>query len=158
MKKLLLLGSIMIVGATAFAESVSAPVKIRAEIVADNLIISDINGRPILLDFGKISNVKETASNAEVEYKITSTSEVTEDMNLGIVLNSETPVLGHVNQAIDQSIETKIALDKKIGSIPTGGTEYRGVIKGTILGDDKGSLGKEVGMYEGQSELTVTKL
>ena len=155
MKKLLLLSSLLALGATTFAAS--APVKIQAEITADNLIISDINGRPILLDFGKISNAATTASNAQVEYKVTSTSAVTGDTTLVMELTGgETPVLAHTNQTISDTIATTIALDKEEGTIAAGGTEYRGFIRGTILGDQTGSNGKELGMYEGQSELTVT--
>ena len=156
MKKLLLLSSLLALGATTFAaDSASAPVKIQAEITADNLIISDINGRPILLDFGKISNAATTASNAQVEYKVTSTSAVTGETTLGMELTGgEAPVLAHTNQTISDTIATTIALDKAEGTIATGGTEYRGFIRGTINGTD--SLSKTAGMYEGQSGLTVT--
>lgn len=155
MKKLLLLSSLLALGATTFAAS--APVKIQAEITADNLIISDINGRPILLDFGKISNAATTASNAQVEYKVTSTSAVVGDTTLGMELTGgEEPVLAHTNQTISDTIATTIALDKAEGAIAAGGTEYRGFIRGTILGDTTGSKDKTAGMYEGQSELTVT--
>lgn len=161
MKKLLLLSSLLALGATTFAatsgDSASAPVKIQAEITADNLIISDINGRPILLDFGKISNAATTASNAQVEYKVTSTSAVVGDTTLGMELTGgEEPVLAHTNQTISDTIATTIALDKAEGAIAAGGTEYRGFIRGTILGDTTGSKDKTAGMYEGQSELTVT--
>ncbi|MGL4652153.1 hypothetical protein [Cetobacterium sp.] len=153
MKKLLLVSSLLVLGATTFAAS--APVKIQAEITADNLIISDINGRPILLDFGKISNAATTASNAQVEYKVTSTSAVTGDTTLEMELTGgETPVLAHTNQTISDTIATTIALDKATGTIADGGTEYRGFIRGTINGAD--SNAKTAGMYEGQSELTVT--
>ena len=56
MKKLLMAMAILAVGVTAFGEEkASAPVKVRAELVKQNIVISDINGRPILLDFEKIS-------------------------------------------------------------------------------------------------------
>ena len=51
MKKLLMAMAILVVGATAFGANKTATtdVRVRAELVNEGLVISDIDGRPILL-------------------------------------------------------------------------------------------------------------
>lgn len=76
MKKLLMLGAILALGTTiAYGAELpvtdSTDVKVRAEITDDTLVITDLNGNPIVLDFGKISNNSTGIHNAEVGYKVT---------------------------------------------------------------------------------------
>ncbi|MDO4589179.1 MAG: hypothetical protein Q4B33_04895, partial [Fusobacterium sp.] len=63
MKKLLMLGAILVLGATAFAKGglvqpndenvAEANVTVKAQLVAENLVISDLEGNPLVLDFEK---------------------------------------------------------------------------------------------------------
>lgn len=71
MKKLLMLGAILVLGATAFAEDAKvdkaqnvneATVTVKAKLVAENLVISDLEGNPIVLDFGRVSKLRKTGT------------------------------------------------------------------------------------------------
>ena len=59
MKKLLMIGAILAIGTTMAygetTENVTTDVKVIAEIVNENFVITDLDGNPIVLDFGKIS-------------------------------------------------------------------------------------------------------
>lgn len=78
MKKLLMLGAILALGTTMAygAETATADVKVIAEIVNENFMITDLDGDEIVLDFGKISGVAYQMGNSTVRevsegYKIT---------------------------------------------------------------------------------------
>lgn len=77
MKKLLMMGAILALGTTmaygdAQDETVATDVKVRAQIVAENLVITDLDGNPIELDFGKVSQLQKTGySKAYEGYKVT---------------------------------------------------------------------------------------
>ena len=71
MKKLLMLGAILVLGATAFAADANvdekmneneATVTVKAKLVAENLVISDLEGNPIVLDFGRVSKLRKTGT------------------------------------------------------------------------------------------------
>ncbi len=79
MKKLLMLGAILALGTTmayGAPEEATADVKVIAEIVSDNFMITDLDGDEIVLDFGKISGVAYQMGDSTVRevsegYKIT---------------------------------------------------------------------------------------
>lgn len=80
MKKLLMIGAILALGTTmAYGATTkgddgkaSADVKVIADIVAENLVITDLNGEEIILDFGKVSQLQRSGvSNAHEGYKVT---------------------------------------------------------------------------------------
>lgn len=80
MKKLLMLGAILVLGATAFAADSKvdelkneneATVTVKAKLVAENLVISDLEGNPIVLDFGRVSKLRKTGtSEARTGYMV----------------------------------------------------------------------------------------
>ena len=80
MKKLLMLGAILVLGATAFAADSSiddlenvndATVTVKAKLVAENLVISDLEGNPIVLDFGRVSKLRDKGtSEARTGYMV----------------------------------------------------------------------------------------
>lgn len=79
MKKLLMLGAILVLGATAFAKEAApelenqseAKVTVKARLVAENLVISDLEGNPIILDFGKVSKTRDKGtSEAKTGYMV----------------------------------------------------------------------------------------
>lgn len=168
MKKLLMIGAILAIGTTiAYGEPAegSTDVKVRAEITDDTLTITDLNGNPIILDFGKISNKSTGVHNAEVGYKIT----WGEGVATGLSSNELTMELGgqdtegklgeakkvriyyNGNQtagAKESSFNTVVGLDKysfELGATPTA-TEYTGKVLGTIDTKDVNTL---AGVVEG---------
>ena len=80
MKKLLMLGAILVLGATAFAADTDideaqneneATVTVKAKLVKENLVISDLEGNPIVLDFGRISSFRDKGtSEARTGYMV----------------------------------------------------------------------------------------
>lgn len=153
MKKLLMLGAILALGTTmAYGNSYEgeADVKVRAEITDDTLVITDLNGNPIVLDFGKISNKSTGVHNAEVGYKVTWGSNVatgatsnTLKMELGgqdtVGKDGAKKVRIYYGDKLEAgyketSFNTIVGLDKysfELGASPTA-TEYTGKVLGTI--------------------------
>lgn len=187
MKKLLMVGAILAIGTTmAYAQDYTgeANVKVRAEITAQELIITDLNGNPIVLDFGKISNKSTGVHNAEVGYKIT----WGEGVSMGSTSNQLTMELGgqdtvgtdgaktvkiyynddQTAEAKETSFETVVGLDKysfDLGKSSTA-TEYTGKVLGTIDttsvnavvdGDDSNKTFADLktGEYLGETTLSV---
>lgn len=79
MKKLLMLGAILAMGAVSFAydsaaenpNTNEASVKVKAELVKNNLVITDLEGNPIVLDFKRVSSLRDKGtSEAQVGYKV----------------------------------------------------------------------------------------
>lgn len=167
MKKLLMAMAILAVGATAFGAvqgEGKEPVKVKAELVDEKLEISDIDGRPILLDFGKISKSRTTEALATVEFKVTSTGAVTADtlkLELGGVsstANTANVEITHINPTItDNSMTAKLGLDKyeaQVQKTDNADTIHTGRINGVLEATEWD--GKEIGVYEGQTELKAT--
>lgn len=170
MKKLLMAMAILAVGVTAFGEEkASAPVKVRAELVKQNIVISDINGRPILLDFEKISTTQKTDKNAFVDFKVEATGTTANFTGITLELGKsnaattpDTVTLTNIDASLN-SKNTMIAnlkLDKYDGTVDKGLTQggviHTGRINGTIKADQWGSDAANTGVYEGQTELKVT--
>lgn len=180
MKKLLMAMAILAVGATAFGatKTADAPVKVRAEIVDDEIIISDINGRPILLDFEKISLSQTTDKNAYVDFKIQSTGTTANFTKLDLTLGGQSTAANPTNVELtnldsslkkDNVMTANLKLDKySVGTVDTtltnGGTIHTGRINGTLKpaewkdanNDQTENDPVATGVYEGQTELKVT--
>lgn len=167
MKKLLMAMAILAVGATAFGaeQKADAPVRVRAEIVEESLVISDINGRPILLDFEKISKQQKTDKNAFVDFKVEAAGGIPNVQSFALVLGkssaSTTPeevTLTNIDasKTNNNTLTANLKLDKYEGATGnlTAGTVHTGRINGTIKANTWTS--NEIGVYEGQTELKVT--
>lgn len=166
MKKLLTGSLLLGAGAVSFAavdtpQTAAANVKVTAQVVADNLVISDLNGRPIVLDFGKISSQKTTGvSNARVDFKVekvgTEGSDLTDvDITLAGLDGTNKVHLLNTNVAAAQQhkeILATIALNAASGTFV--GNEYVGFIQGTI--EAKDSTGKDPSTYENVLVLNAT--
>lgn len=143
------------------AQTAAANVKVTAQVVADNLVISDLNGRPIVLDFGKISNQKASGvSNARVDFKVekvgangSALTGVTVAL-AGLDGNNNVQLL-NTNVAAetkDKQMPATIALNAAEGTFV--GNEYVGFIQGTIAATD--SQNKAASTYENVLVLNAT--
>ena len=165
MKKLLMAMAILAVGTTAFGaeKKADAPVKVRAELINSNLSISDINGRPILLDFEKISINEAGPRHAFVDFKVETTEEIQNVQTMKFVLGksdsnatADDVTLANIDATKTGTMIAKLKLDKYDGATGTlaKGTVHKGRINGTLTKDQWN--GKDEGVYEGQTELKVT--
>lgn len=167
MKKLLMAMAILAVGTTAFGvdQTADAPVRVRAELVSQNLVISDIDGRPILLDFQKISKSEAGPRHAFVDFKVEATSQITGVNNMKFVLGqsdsaatSDDVTLTNIDatKTSNNTMIAKLKLDSYEGATGTlaKGTIHTGRINGTLTNSEWNT--KEAGVYEGQTELKVT--
>lgn len=171
MKKILVATAILALGVVAYGadKTASAPVRVRAEIVTGDLTISDIDGRPILLDFGKIASSRTSDANTFVDYKIeysgtyddikskavtlvlggSSSSSAADDV---ILTNLDASLIGN------NTMTAKLKLDKYSATTPatkpTDDVIHTGRINGTLKSTEWSS--KSAGVYEGQTELKVT--
>lgn len=171
MKKILMATAILALGVVAYGvdKTASAPVRVRAEIVTGDLTISDIDGRPILLDFGKIASSRISDANAFVDYKIEYSGTYTDVSNKGITLelgtstSESTPdsvTLTNIDSSLtnNNTMKAKLKLDKYSATTPatepTDDVIHTGRINGTLKSTEWSS--KSAGVYEGQTELKVT--
>lgn len=163
MKKLLMLGAILVLGATAFAKEAApelenqseAKVTVKARLVAENLVISDLEGNPIILDFGKVSKTRalgtsETKTGYMVRYvgdesKLTGGDTQKLAMELkgttGDYVKTAVPVtLAEVSQEKDHAADTfevTVGLNTYEGTMPAkvdghDYAEYTGMVFGTL--------------------------
>lgn len=166
MKKLLMATAILALGATAFGvdKTATSDVRVRAELVNEGLVISDIDGRPIVLDFKKINTARTTDAAATVEFKVESTGEI-QAGNLTLALggkngvddNGLTKVTITSLKDLKTTMEPRIGLDVKEAQIDANtqaGTIHTGRINGTLTKDQW--AGKDPAVYEGFTQLTVT--
>lgn len=181
MKKILMATAILALGVVAYGvdKTASAPVRVRAEIVKGDLTISDIDGRPILLDFGKIAPSRTADANAFVDYKIEYSGSAYDIQNKTITLGLGTAnntskvdevTITNIDATLteDNSMTAKLQLDTYTATAPkdkpTDGVIHTGRINGTLLAnewlDADGNSTKDdpvkAGVYEGQTQLTVT--
>lgn len=81
MKKLLMIGAILAMGAIVYGADAKidetsentneATVTVKAKLVAENLVISDLEGNPIVLDFGRVSKTRDSGtSEAQTGYMV----------------------------------------------------------------------------------------
>lgn len=166
MKKLLMAMAILAVGATAFGapQEATAPVRVRAEIVDEQITISDINGRPILLDFEKISKNRTSDKNAFVDFKVEAAGQLNVQ-SFALVLGKSTSAttsddvtLTNIDASLtnNNTLTANLKLDTYEGATGTldEGIIHTGRINGTIKAGSWTS--NNVGVYEGQTELKVT--
>lgn len=165
MKKLLMLGAILVLGATAFAADTDideaqneneATVTVKAKLVKENLVISDLEGNPIVLDFGRISSLRDKGtSEARTGYMVRYVG--TEELNTadrqklamtlldstsGSFVSTAVPVtLTEVSQTAGQvanRFDVAVGLNTYEGVMPAKKenghdyAEYRGEIFGTL--------------------------
>lgn len=166
MKKLLMLGAILVLGVTAFAKETTpelenqseAKVTVKAKLVGENLVISDLEGNPIVLDFGKVSKVREKGtSEAKTGYMVRyvgtgadSLSGKTEEQRklamelkgkAGYKASAVKVVLAEASQEdkkVADSFEVTVGLNSYTGVMPETNekghdyAEYTGMIFGTL--------------------------
>ena len=179
MKKLLMMGAILVLGTIAMAQAqeigkTSAPVYLQAEIVTENLIVSGIDGRDILLDFGQINkNIQDgQGRGAEAEFKVEYVgSKQVSGNNLNMVLQDKEVPMSHTTISGANIMTATLAMSDRLGTsfveqagqiqgvtslddITAKGEIYRGKITGTLPSTD--IKGATEGFYEGQTQLTVT--
>lgn len=180
MKKLLMLGVILALGATAMAEKeelgkTTAPVYLQAEIISENLVVSGIDGRDIVLDFGQINKQNvQNGRGAEAEFKVEYVgSKKSDDATLDIFLENQVVTMKHTTINDASPMVATLAMSDRLGTsyvnknggveakkikmeaVTTQGQElYRGKING-ILSKEWIAL-STVGFYEGATQLTVT--
>lgn len=167
MKKLLLVGALLALGATAFAVNpakdtqTTANVEVRAEITDDFFIISDIYGKPIVVDFGRLFADQKQSAVTFVDYKVTAkeaaeTNDIAFDITLGEKKNEPTEVVIETDKDPKNDkgrMKSFVSLSEYAGEIKVGENEYRGRINGTISVDEL--KGKQVGVYTGNTELKI---
>lgn len=171
MKKILMATAILALGVVAYGvdKTASAPVRVRAEIVTGDLTISDIDGRPILLDFGKIASSRTSDANTFVDYKIeySGTYDDIKSKAVTLVLGGSSSsaaaddvILTNLDASLtnNNTMKAKLKLDKYLATTPatepTDDVIHTGRINGTLKSTEWSS--KSAGVYEGQTELKVT--
>lgn len=162
MKKLLMLGAILVLGATAFAKETTkelenqseAKVTVKAKLVAENLVISDLEGNPIVLDFGKVSKLRDKGtSEVKTGYMVRYVGDATKleaadntlKMELkgkeGYEANAVKVVLAEASQEdkkVADSFEVTVGLNSYTGVMPLKAekghdyAEYTGMVFGTL--------------------------
>lgn len=190
MKKLLMLGAILVLGATAFAKGELAPndenvvesnVTVKAQLVAENLVISDLEGNPLVLDFEKINineqGIRKTDEGLLIKY--VGAKELDPNHSLTMELKGEkgfaktaVPVtlaaLEQVEGKAADTFEAVVGLNSYTGKLTEGtkyvGEVYEGKLYGTVNcktatanGVDGAGIAKlSTGDYEGHTVLKVT--
>ncbi len=195
MKKLLMLGAILVLGVTAFAADQNidadpntneAKVTVKARLVAENLVISDLEGNPIVLDFGKVSKTRKTGtSEAKTGYMVRYVGEKALDAAKDLTMElkgmngnyvqtavpvtlaevSQTPILGPDGnitgyEAAD-TFDVTVGLNTYKGKMPqvaVSGHDYA-EYTGTVFGtlQHSAELAKlDSGDYIGYTDLKVT--
>lgn len=192
MKKLLMLGAILVLGATAFAKGglvqpndenvAEANVTVKAQLVAENLVISDLEGNPLVLDFEKVNKretgIRETSEGLLVKYvgeKDLTNNGITMELkgDNGFVDSAVPVTLSALSQAEGKKADTfeaVVGLDSYAAKLEKGTTYdtevYQGRINGTLdcantvataNGVTKTGLAElSTGDYQGQTVLKVT--
>ena len=144
MKKLLFVTALLAMGTIAMGaapvqnDTTTADVEVRAEIVDDSLVITDIYGAPLLLDFGKIQKGSKEVRTKVLEYKVSATEAPNANLTLNLKLAGATQkqeiTLTHKDQSLpdNNTIKAYVSLDSYTGAMESGKTEYRGKILGSI--------------------------
>ena len=157
MKKLLLVTALTILGTTAFAaalgDSVAAPVEVRAKITDDSFSITDIDGKELVLDFGKVGKTSAPdVWTAEVEYKITA-GENNAETTFNVKLADKKVTLLHTDKAKGDTLTADLGLDKDKKVMAADKKTVTGIISGSIT---ENITGKATGQYKTETELTAT--
>lgn len=168
MKKLLFVTALLALGTMAFGVNptegkASANVEVKAKIVDGNFIISDIDGRPIVVNFGELYADQTQSGVASVEYKVTSkvaaeTNPIKFDITLGGKADAPTEVTISTNReqgaVASDSMKANLTLSEYKGEIAPKAKEYIGRIDGTISSTEL--AGKTVGTYLGSTKLEIS--
>ncbi len=172
MKKLLLIAALATMATTAMAANpgkdtvATADVTVRAEIIGEGLKITDVYGKPLLLDLGKAFEGEATTLFNEIEYKVSSKAAAeTNPIKLDIKLAADTLDIVNTTAGIDpikandnHKLTVNLSLDGKKGSEPSkkeilvGQTEVRGTISGSTVT----TASSKKGVYVNKIALTAT--
>lgn len=167
MKKLLFIVALMALGTVAFGEAKDptkgpqsgdtseAQVLVKAQITDDSFTITDVYGKPLILDFGKLAkNQSEPGKvwTAEVEYKITATKAPENQTKFWLALEDEQVSLKHVNNELKTTLKANLALDKTSKVMAAHKDTVTGFISGSI---SENISAKETGMYKTTTTLTA---
>lgn len=152
MKKLLMVGAILALGTTMAYGAVeeakaTADVTVKAKIVADNLTITDLNGRPIVLDFKKINKLDlNGTSRAIADYKVTyvGTEALSKDGELSMKLGGKTVPVGVELVQQDSNkpdkFEAMVALTEYTGVMPKTTDESTNTEANVYVGEIRGEV------------------
>lgn len=147
MKKLLFVAALMALGTMTFGadatlgpqsgDKATADVEVRAEIVDDSFTITDIDGKPLVLDFGKLAKDQDANGKvwtAEVEYKITATKAPDNDTVFDVALEEKQVTLKHLNNALTQNntLTATLSTDKEYVKMVSKTDTVTGFIRGSI--------------------------
>ena len=164
MKKLLLIAVLATMATTAMAVNpkqgtkVESKVEVRAEIVSGGLKITDIYGKPLILDLGQANQGEITNLSNTIEYKITSKAAAeTSPINLSVELKDTTLAIYNANADLtannaNDKLDVTLYLDKATKTIAIG----EQVVTGTITGATKTNAGNTVGRYSNSTYITAT--
>lgn len=147
MKKALLLLAIatmatnlMAAGDPGNGEEAKADVTVRAEIISDNLKITDVYGKPLVLDLGQAFFGEATTLFNEVEYKVSAKNAVTKDINLTMALGTNSLDIYNTTAGIDptqagadEKLKVTLNLDNTTKVIKSNKKEARGTISGSTV-------------------------
>lgn len=164
MKKLLFVTALLAMGTVAMGAAPiangvksDANVEVRAIIADESLAITDIDGGPIVLDFGTIQKADTQVRTATEPYKVRAVGAIDGDYNI-------TMKLGEKDQAVDVALNAKevanadlnaqLKLDKYAGVLKADKKEYIGTINGVITPTNYQKA--EVGNYVGTTTIEVT--
>ena len=164
MKKLLFVTALLamgtvVMGANAIGDGTKsdANVEVRAIIADESLAITDIDGGPIVLDFGTIQKSDTQLRTATEPYKVRAVGAIDGDYNI-------TMKLGEKDQAVDVALQAKdvvandllaqLKLDKYSGVLKADKKEYIGAINGVITSENYQKAA--VGNYVGTTTIEVT--
>lgn len=166
MKKLLFVTALLAMGTMAMGAqnpeagySQQANVQVQAQIVDDQFTITDVYGKPIIVDFGKFYNNQTTSAVTFVEYKVTSKEAALEpgiafDITLGGKASATDKTEVAISTDKDNSMNAVLVLSEYEGEIKKGTRDYIGRIDGTIANTE--ITGKPVGLYVGATQLEIT--
>ena len=137
-------------------ETAQSEVEVRVEIIDDNFLITDIYGRPLVLDFGKTQQGKAKRMTQELEYKISAKQAVGKDtefdMTIGGKGDTEVDLFDVTTAKNNDAIKSKVWVTESKIKIPKDGTEVRSKIAGAL--EIKESDKK--GLYSGKTILKAT--
>ena len=164
MKKLLLIAVLATMATTAMAENLTSgtkaesKVEVRAEIVSGGLKITDIYGKPLILDLGQANQGEATNLSNTIEYKVTakdaavaSPIELTMDLAAKLDIYNSSADLTNGGTENDK-LNVVLTLDNKSKSIATQQKE----VVGTISGATKTTQESTPGKYSNTTLLTAT--
>lgn len=162
MKKLLFIAALTMLGANVFAAeptgSVTVPVEVKAQLTDDTFSITDIDGKELYLDFGKVSRkAVPDAWTAKVEYKITAEENGTKDTEFAMKLANDDLILKHENNSLADQLIANLGLDAATKVMLQNETVTTGAILGNISKKSMDAIKTTAtGKYHATTYLTAT--